>query len=37
MNANEEHEYPQCRICKDLMSKDWEWDECASCMEWYRP
>jgi hypothetical protein len=35
MNANEEHEYPQCRICKDLMPKDWEWDECKSCMEWY--
>ena len=36
-NANEEHEYPICKHCRDLMPKDWEWQECAKCMDSLKP
>lgn len=37
MNANEEHDYPICKCCRDLMPKDYEWQECPKCMEEWKP
>ncbi len=36
-NANEEHDYPICEGCGDLMPKDWEWQECSRCIQEYHP
>ena len=37
MNANEEHDYPICKCCRDLMPKDWQWQECGKCMGEFAP
>jgi hypothetical protein len=37
MNANEEHDYPICKVCGNLMPKYWEWQECYKCMGEFAP
>jgi len=33
MDRVNEHEFPICERCKNLMPKDYEWQECEKCIQ----